>query len=227
MAFKQLGDRFCRFGTVKQTQVKRRPIVNEKNAAAILAFSALNPHASSRKMEKKSGISQRSVLRILDQHKFHPYRMSLHQDLYSNDFLKRVNFRNWIRRKMRTDVSFLSHVLFSDEANFAITANENPRWMKTVLFQHPWSVNCCCRIVGNNVIGAYFFEGRLTGQGYANFLQNVLPQLMEDVPLHVRMNMRMQHDGALPHYALCLRQVIFFFFFLFVAACNSANSHII
>ena len=47
------------------------------------------------------------------------YRMSLHQDLYGNDFLKRVNFCNWIRRKMRTDVSFLSYVLFSDEANFA------------------------------------------------------------------------------------------------------------
>ena len=79
--------------------------------------------------------------------------MSLHQDLYGNDFLKRVNFCNWIRRKMLTGVSFLSHVLFSDEANFANTgnvnmhnmhywANENPRWMRTVTFQHPWSVNC-------------------------------------------------------------------------------------
>ena len=46
---------------------------------------------------------------------------------------------------MRKDVSVLSHVLFSDEANFANTgnvnrrnmhywANENPRWMRTVLF---------------------------------------------------------------------------------------------
>ena len=74
-------------------------------------------------MEKKSGISQRSVLRILHQYKFHPYCMSLHQDLYGNDFLKRVNFCNWIRRKMRTDVSFLSYVLFSDEANFVNTGN--------------------------------------------------------------------------------------------------------
>ena len=125
MAFKRLADRFCLFGTVKQTRVKRRPIVNENNAPAILAFAALNLHSSSRKMEKKNGISQRSVLRILHQHKFHPYRMSLHQDLYGNDFLKHVNFCNWIRRKMRTDVSFLSHVLFSDEANFANTGNVN------------------------------------------------------------------------------------------------------
>ena len=102
---------------MKETRVKRRPIVNENNVAAILAFAVLNPHKSSRQMEKMSGISQRSVLRIFHQHKFHPYRISLHQDLYDNDFLKRVHFCNWIRRKMRPEVSFLSHVLFSDEAN--------------------------------------------------------------------------------------------------------------
>ena len=38
MAFKRLADCFCRLGTVKQTRVKRRPIANENNAAAILAF---------------------------------------------------------------------------------------------------------------------------------------------------------------------------------------------
>ena len=31
---------------------------------------------------------------------------------------------------------------------------------------------------------------------------------MNEVPLHVRTNMWMQHDGAAPHYALCSRQVM-------------------
>ena len=31
---------------------------------------------------------------------------------------------------------------------------------------------------------------------------------MEDVPLHVRMNIRMQQDGAPPHYSLFSRQVM-------------------
>ena len=64
MAFKRLANSFCRFGTLKHTRVKRRPIVNENNAAAILCFDALNQHVSSRQMEKEIGISQRSVLRI-------------------------------------------------------------------------------------------------------------------------------------------------------------------
>ena len=79
---------------------------------------------------------------------------------------------------------------------------------ETVPFQHPWSVNCWCGIVGDHVIGTYFFEGRLTRQVYANLLQNVLPVWMEDVPLQFRMNIWMLHDGAPPHYALCLRQVM-------------------
>ena len=215
----RLADRFCRFGTMKKTRVKRRPIVTENNAADTLAFAALNSYVSSRQMEKKSGISQRFVLRISHRHKFHPYCMSLHQDLYGNDFLKRVNFCNWILRKMPTDVSFLSHVIFPNEANLANTgnvnrhnmhywANENPRWMRNVPFQHPWSVNCWCSIVGDHVIAPHFFEGRLTEQVFVNFLQNVMLQLMDDAPLHVRMNMWMQHDGAPPHYSLCSRQVM-------------------
>ena len=54
--------------------------------------------------------------------------------------------------------------------------------MRTVPFQHPWSVNCWCGIVVDHVNGPYFFE--------------------------VRMNMWMQHDGAPTHYALCSRQVM-------------------
>ena len=70
---------------------------------------------------------------------------------------------------MRTGVSFLSHVLLSDKANFANAVNvnrhnmhywvnENPRWMRTVPFQHPWSINCWCGIVNHHVIGPYFLE---------------------------------------------------------------------
>ena len=106
---------------------------------------------------------------------------------------------------MRTDVLFLSHVLFSDEANIVNTGNVNRHNMP---FQHLWSVNCWSGIVGDHIIGPYFFEGRLTEQVYAIFLQNVLPQLMEDVPWHVRMNMWMLHDGVPPHYALYSRQMM-------------------
>ena len=107
---------------------------------------------------------------------------------------------------------------FSDKANVANTgnvnwhnihywANKNPRWMRTVPLQHPCSVNCWCGIVDDQVIVLYFFKGHLTGPVYAKFLQNVLPQLMVDVCLHVRMNMWLQRSGAPPPYAHFWRKV--------------------
>ena len=183
MALKRLADRFCRFGAVKQTQVKRRSIVNENNGAALSAIATLNLHASSRQMEKKSGISSRSVLRIFHQHKFHPYRMSLHQDFYGNDFLKRVNFCNWIRRKTRTDVSFC-HVLFSDETNFANTgnvnrhnmhywANKNPGWMRTVSFQHLWFVKCCAALSAITLLVHIFLKVAWLGKFTKTFCKTL------------------------------------------------------
>jgi len=38
------------------------------------------------------------------------------------------------------------------------------------------------------VIDFYFFEGHLNGPTYANFLRNVLLQLLEDVVLNVRVD---------------------------------------
>ena len=108
---------------------------------------------------KKIGISLRSVLKILHQHKFHPYRMSLHQDLYGNDFLKRVAFCNWIRRKMRTDVSFLSHLLFTDEANFANTGNVNSNNMNYWANENPLRMRPKPRLVDpSKVINPICFD---------------------------------------------------------------------
>ncbi|KAF2884703.1 hypothetical protein ILUMI_21469 [Ignelater luminosus] len=42
----------------------------------------------------------------------------------------------------------------------------------------------------------------LNGVAYLNFLQNTLPDLMDDLPLDLRANMRFLHDGAPPHFTL-------------------------
>jgi hypothetical protein len=40
----------------------------------------------------------------------------------------------------------------------------------------------------------------MTGENYLEFLQNGLPEQLEDVPLATRIAMYLQHDGAPPHY---------------------------
>lgn len=56
-------------------------------------------------------------------------------------------------------------------------------------FQYKFSMNIRCAVLNNFLIGTFVFQERLTFEHYLNFLQNVLPELMEDVPLQDGVNM--------------------------------------
>jgi hypothetical protein len=43
-----------------------------------------------------------------------------------------------------------------------------------------------CGVIGDQLIGPYVFPQRLTGDIYANFLQDELPALLENVHLQTR-----------------------------------------
>ena len=76
--------------------------------------------------------------------------------------------------------------------------DENPHATVESNFQQRFSVNVWCAVLDDQVIGPFILEGRLTGEAYLRFLQEVLPQLLEDVPLDKRSRMDFQHDGAPP-----------------------------
>jgi len=48
--------------------------------------------------------------------------------------------------------------------------------------------------------GHFNLDVHMTGQNYLDFLQNELPNQLEDVPLATRIAMYFQHDGAPSHY---------------------------
>ncbi|XP_066582721.1 uncharacterized protein [Prorops nasuta] len=60
----------------------------------------------------------------------------------------------------------------------------------------------------NPHIGPCILPSRLTGDIYAEFLENQLPDLLEDVPLEIRQKMWFQHDGAAPHNAATAKGVL-------------------
>ena len=76
---------------------------------------------------------------------------------------------------------------------------ENPHWLRQVEHQRPWSVNVWCGILGTRIIGPHFIDGNLNGEMYREFLDNILPILLEDVPLQTRMDMWFQQDGCPAH----------------------------
>ncbi|EZA59714.1 hypothetical protein X777_16514 [Ooceraea biroi] len=86
---------------------------------------------------------------------------------------------------------------------------ENPRWLRQVERQRPWSLNVWCGVLHNRIIGPFFIDGTLNGQKYADFLSQQLPNLLEEVPLETRLQMWYQHDGCPAHNWGMLKNTVY------------------
>lgn len=213
-------NQFITNGTV-QVPKRTRPktTTHQENEINIIAAVTHNPHISTRELERDSGISRTSILRILKVQKFHPYHIHLNQELHGDDFQNRMAFCTWARNQIELNNDFFMSVLFTDESSFTnrgmvnrhnmhYWSAENPHWMRQVEHQRQWSLNVWCGIIGGQIIGPVFFEGMLTGLKYANFLRDELPGLLEDVPLAHRFQMFYQHDGCPAHFSQLARNVL-------------------
>jgi len=87
----------------------------------------------------------------------------------------------------------------NNKNNSHVWGDENPHAIVESKFQQRFSVNVVCAVLDDQLIGPFILEGRLAGETYLRFLQEELPQRLEDVPLDKRSPMYFQHDGAPPH----------------------------
>lgn len=220
-AFQRLLETFRTTGSVDCTKAKREQPVsgNEINQLNVLCSVIDNPGTSQRKMSRELGVSKRSIGRILKRHNLHPYHIQMHQDLSQLDRHIRQNFCVWVMDKWGEDENFFDFVLFTDEStfhndgfvnrhNFHYYSDVNPNILRTVDRQHRWSVNVWGGIVGNDVIGPYFFDENLNGQNFLRFLRFDFQELLENIPLQVRQRMWLQLDGAPAHFHIAVRNFL-------------------
>lgn len=217
--FSRLAHRVRTTGSTRYATTRQRnmPEQDEDVNVDVLAAITVNPQASTRTIARHGAISHMKVHRILKTHSYHPFHLSLHQALNANDYVHRVNFCQWGLAQLQANPEFFRHVLWSDEATFKNDGNvnlhnlhywsvENPHWMREVNHQVRWSVNVWCGVLNDTIIGPYFFNGTLNGVIYLQFLEDILPQLLEDVPLATRQVMWLQQDGCPAHFRLIVRQ---------------------
>ncbi|ERL96049.1 hypothetical protein D910_00889, partial [Dendroctonus ponderosae] len=109
----------------------------------------------------------------------------------------------WVLDKVAGNEKFFENMLFSDECtfrnnghvnrhNFHYYFDTNPPTYRIMKNQNRWPVNVWGGILGQYLIGPYFFEGHLN----------------EDVPFNIRTNMWLLLDGAPPHYHCEVRQFL-------------------
>jgi Helix-turn-helix domain (DUF4817) len=210
-AFEKLLERFERTGNVlykKNTREKRAQ--TEENQLDVLLTVTENPYIGQRPISQQIGVKRCTVQRILKSQKMHPYHIQLLQELIPEDYQRRLEFCQWVQNKIIQQRNFVHSILFTDEAtfhrngsvnrhNFHYYSTENPNFVRYTS-QTRWSLNVWGGVVGDHVIGPYFFDQRVTGEVYLYFLQNHLPNLLRQVPHETQQEMWFLHDGAPVHH---------------------------
>lgn len=190
---------------------------NPQLEETILDEIAENPSNSVRKLSAQVHATKWVVHETLREQLLHPYHVQKVHAMSPADYPARVNYANWFLQRFRQNPNFISIVLFTDEAGFTrdgvinchnlhIWHEENPHAIVQTKHQHRFMVNVWAGIVGNHLIGPFFFEDRLNGGLYLQFLQQNLNGLLENVPLEIRNHMWFMHDGAPPHFSNLVRQ---------------------
>ncbi|KOB69360.1 Electron transfer flavoprotein-ubiquinone oxidoreductase [Operophtera brumata] len=146
---------------------------------------------SVRDIARREGIAKSTVHRILKRRKFHPYHVTRVQTLQPRDFAARVTFCRLMLDKIEEDSEFFDRILWSDESsakrdgflnlhNLHSWQLTNPHLIREDKSQYQFKINYWTGILNGKIIGPYEMPGNLNGPGYLNFLQNVLPGLLEE-----------------------------------------------
>jgi predicted phosphoadenosine phosphosulfate sulfurtransferase len=64
----------------------------------------------------------------------------------------------------------------------------------------------CCGMIDDMLIGPVILDDRMTWHNYLDFLQNGLPEQLENVPLATRIATYFQHDAAPSHHTRLVMQ---------------------
>jgi transposase len=174
-----------------------------------------NPSTSTRSGAIELHSNHVAVWRVLREQQLHPYRIQKVQALNNNDFPLRQQFCQIFFQQLAVNPLFPTVILFTDEASFSRNGiinfknnhewnDENPHAINPSRHQHRFSLNIWCGIIGDFLIGPHVLPHRLRGQTYLDFLVELLPTLLEYVPLRTRMEMWYMHDGAPPHTSVAV-----------------------
>lgn len=220
--FQRIHQRLWENGSFKRnTADTGRPmeVANPQVEEAVLNEIDENPTTSTRRIAHNLNLSHSTVWRILKRQLLYPYHIQRVQALLPRDFPPRLAFCRWMQDQIAQNPEFGAEVMFTDEASFSkdgiinfhnnhIWAEENPHEIAEGRHQQQFSVNVWAAIVGNHLIGPHFLPNRLNGADYRQFLEEVLPELLEDVPIQLRQNMYFMHDGAPAHFSLVARHYL-------------------
>lgn len=120
---------------------------------------------------------------------FSTQRQRLLANISPNISENRRKFCHWFNNQEVRSPGFSDHVLFTDESEF-----------KGNGYNHNFSLNVWCGIVGKKLVGPFFLPLKLTGLSYLIFLNcELMPVIRNAFSSEDQQRMWFMHDGAPPH----------------------------
>ena len=192
---------------------------NTSNEDKVLQEVIYDPSTSVRLIEARTGVSKSTAHRILKRNEFHPYHVQRVQSLLPRDYPARLAFCQTMLQKYREDPQFLNKILWSDEStlkkdgymnlhNLHEWHLENPHLMREDRSQYRFKINMWTGILNGKIIGPFELPENLTGEVYLDFIENHLPNLLEDVSLDIYRSVWFQQDGCPAHYTRSVREFL-------------------
>jgi transposase len=180
----------------------------------LLASLKRSPQKSSHRLSAELGVSDRSIRRILEELKYHPFRPHLIHGLHEEDFDKRMEFSEIFLGMVENDESILDRVYWSDEAIFKLNGHinryncvywsENNPHITIEREANEAGVMVWCAISSEGIIGPCFFDEHVTAKSYLKLLkERFWPQVRDRMEAE---DVYFQHDGAPAHYAKEVRE---------------------
>lgn len=195
-----------------KSYVKENKEIDETNVLAVVEAT----HSTScRTIEAEVGVAKSRTQQILKKYKFKPYKIQIVQHLHPGDAERRLIFCNWYLQQIQIDRNFACSVIWSDEAYFSSAGiynrqntrhwyHENPHLVFEREQQGRFGFSVACFILGRQ-IAFRIYEGSLSGDRYLNILEDVVPELIDNVPLARLNSIYFQQDGAPAHNSLIIR----------------------
>ena len=194
-----------------QTRDRSKTVTSPDKCDEVRNLFESEPHASLRRASSQLDVSRESVRRCLKNMGFHPYKMEIVQSLSEEDRTCRLNFAYEELRRISSS-SHLMHLTFSDEAHFILDGSvnrhncrywstDNPHWYHEQPL-HSERTTVWAAISTSKVFGPFFFDNSINSDRYLEMLKSEFYPTLSKTE---KKTMVFMHDGAPPHWGLCVR----------------------